>query len=108
MLTDAILTRIREAESGCRVTGILSWVVQAPQAEEAALAQAASVKAPVLEAAKVCAGARVNPLEGTHQAILDMPVEGWRQLLDTQAALFADANLRVEANFPAFSTLPEP
>lgn len=32
-------------------------------------------KGPVLEAAQAMAGARINPLEGTPQAILDLSVE---------------------------------
>ena len=108
MLTDAFLTLLDNAKPGRCVTGIVCWDVQVPQKGAEALARVASIKAPVLEAAKACAGARVNPLEGTCQAILDVPVEGWRQLLESRRTLFVGANLRVEANEPAFSTLPEP
>ena len=66
------------------------------------------MKTPVLDAARACSGARVNPLEGTCQAILEVPIEGWRELLRSRETLFLGDDVRVEANVVAFSTLPEP
>ena len=108
MLTNAFVKSLDNTAPGHRVTGVVFWDVRPPHDGAEALAQAANVKAPVLEAVRAYPGSRVNPLEGTYQAILDVPVEGWRQLLKSRQTLFFSDNLRVEANLPAFSTLPEP
>ncbi len=108
MLTDAFQTALDNAEPGKRVTAVVFWDVRPTDAGSAALARAASIKAPIIDAARACPGARVNPLEGTYQAILDVPVEGWRRILRSERARFDAADLRVEANVPAFATFPEP
>ena len=108
MLTQAFQTLLDNATPGHRVTGIVFWDVHASQTGSDALVQTAKMKAPIIEAARACPGARVNPLEGTHQAVLDVPVEGWHQILRSQRILFASPDLRVEANVPAFATPPDP
>lgn len=108
MLTDAFQTVLDNAKPGRRVTGVVFWDVHSTETGTAALDRAAHIKAPVIEAARACPGARVNPLEGTYQAILDVPVEGWRKMLRSRRTLFAGADLRVDANVPAFATFPEP
>ena len=108
MLTDAFQTALDNAKPGKRVTGVVFWDVHPTEIGPDGLHGAANIKAPIIEAAKACPGARVNPLEGTYQAILDVPVEGWRRMLRTKKALFARADLRVEANIPAFATFPDP
>ena len=107
MLTEAFQTALDSAEPGRRVTGVVFWDVPTSHTGSA-LRRAANIKAPIIEAAKACPGARVNPLEGTYQAILDVPIEGWRRILRSERARFAAADLRVEANLPAFATFPEP
>ena len=107
MLTDAFLTVLDQAEPGGRVTGIVTWSGLAPSGGVSPLDQAARTKEPVLMAAQACAGARVNPLEGTPQAILEMPIEGWRRLLKLEQSLLSDPDLWVEPNVTAFATLPE-
>lgn len=108
MLTDAFQALLDNATPGRRVTGIVFWEVHKSEAGADALVQSADMKAPIIEAARACPGARVNPLEGTHQAILDVPIEGWRRMLRSRSNLFASPNLRVEANAPAFGTPPDP
>ena len=108
MLTDAFLTVLDQTEPGGRVTGIVTWSVPGPDAGSKPLERATRTKGPVLEAAQACADARINPLEGTPQAILDLPIEGWRRLLGYRQSLLSGPDFRVEPNVTAFSTLPEP
>ena len=108
MLTDTFLTVLGDAEPGARITGIVTWTVEPTLARADAVTRAARMKTPVLDAARACSGARINPLEGTCQAILEVPIEGWRELLRSRDTLLLGDDVRVEANVVAFSTLPEP
>lgn len=106
MLTNDFLNLLENAEPHRPVTGIVTWKVPA-RGVEPELDYTANMDA-LLKAARAFRGARVNSLKGTYQAILEVPAEGWRQLIDSPEMHFAGPNLRVEANVPAFSTLPEP
>lgn len=103
MLTKHFQHLLDTAEAHRPVTGIVSLNVPAHGVQ----AELAELNA-LIEEVRTYNGARVNPLEGTCQAILVVPVEGWRQLIDSREMLFAGPKLRVDANVQAFGTLPEP
>lgn len=107
MLSQPFQTILRQAPPGKRIAGIVTWEITFPKNADPVHILAAA-KHPLIAAAQKCHSTRVNSLEGTPQAILEAPIEGWRQLLRSQQTLLNSTNIRVDANTPAFSTFPDP
>ena len=106
MLSDDFDAALKRAPPGQRLTGIVTWQREAADTEDISAVDAA--KQPLVDAASACAGARVNPLYGMPQLILEAPAESWRRLLAERPELLEATDVVVEANRRLFATPPDP
>ncbi len=101
MLTVELTSELRRADPGDRVTVIVHW----PEATASSSDVFGSLKEGVLGRLSEMPGARVNPLHGLPQAIVQAPAASWLAMLAGWPDLVADRGVELVPNRPSFHTL---
>lgn len=108
MLTETFRKELSESPPERRLTGVVTWrqAVRHARAASDPAAALMAIKQRFLSAASEMPEARINPLAGLAQAIVDAPVRSWQLLIEREQTLIDDVDTVIEANLRFFEAPP--